>query len=235
MSSGATDEFRQGRSFTLGADGRYVVFASRAQNLVLDDTNNLTDVFVYDRFQHATLLLSRSPGNGGLASGYSSSPVLAPDGRTVAFVSSAPDLLPGELSGAVQVYLLRLGGADSDADGLDDDWEMAYFSTLDRDGTGDFDGDGATDLAEFRAGTDPTNAGSVLRVLKVTSLPGGAKSVLWAAEPGRRYQVQFKRRLTEVVWSELGEPVTATSTTGAKQDPDAVADPGRFYRVLLEN
>jgi Tol biopolymer transport system component len=219
----------------VSADGRYVVFASRAQNLVLDDTNNLTDVFVYDRFQHATLLLSRSPGNGGLAYGYSSAPVLARDGRTVAFVSSAPDLLPGELSGAVQVYLLRLGGADSDADGLDDDWEMAYFSTLDRDGTGDFDGDGATDLAEFRAGTDPTNAGSVLRVLNVTSLPGGAKTVLWAAEPGRRYRVQFKRRVTEVVWSELGDPVTATSTTGAKQDPDAVADPGRFYRVLLDN
>jgi len=30
---------------------------------------------------------------------------------------------------------------------------MAFFSTLDRDGTGDFDRDGLSDRAEFLAGT----------------------------------------------------------------------------------
>src|SRR5205823_4864053 len=33
----------------------------------------------------------------------------------------------------------------------------SYFGTLARDGTGDFDGDGLSDLAEYLAGTDPTN------------------------------------------------------------------------------
>ena len=44
---------------------------------------------------------------------------------------------------------------DSDHDGLPDDWEMKYFGTLDRDGTGDYDGDGISDLDEYRNGTDP--------------------------------------------------------------------------------
>ena len=47
---------------------------------------------------------------------------------------------------------------DSDNDGLDDDWERAHFSTLDRDGTGDFDGDGLTDFEEFQMQTDPTSS-----------------------------------------------------------------------------
>ena len=33
----------------------------------------------------------------------------------------------------------------TDGDGMDDDWEMAYFSTLERGGSGDFDQDGASD------------------------------------------------------------------------------------------
>lgn len=46
---------------------------------------------------------------------------------------------------------------DRYGDGMDDAWELAYFGTLDRDGTDDIDGDCASDLTEFCAGTDPTN------------------------------------------------------------------------------
>ena len=45
--------------------------------------------------------------------------------------------------------------ADSDGDGMPDDWESAWFGRADGSGI-DSDGDGATDLAEYRAGTDPT-------------------------------------------------------------------------------
>lgn len=47
---------------------------------------------------------------------------------------------------------------DTDGDGMDDAWEMEHFGTLDRDGTGDFSGNGRTDLQEFLEGTDPTVA-----------------------------------------------------------------------------
>ncbi|MEN8170800.1 MAG: Ig-like domain-containing protein [Pseudomonadota bacterium] len=45
---------------------------------------------------------------------------------------------------------------DDDADGMADLWEIQYFNTLSRDGTGDMDSDGATDLMEFGFETDPT-------------------------------------------------------------------------------
>ena len=45
---------------------------------------------------------------------------------------------------------------DSDGDGMLDAWEMQYFGSLDRDGSGDFDQDGISDYEEFLYGSDPT-------------------------------------------------------------------------------
>lgn len=46
---------------------------------------------------------------------------------------------------------------DTDYDGLPDWWEIQYFGDLSQDGSGDFDGDGSTNLEEYEAGTDPTD------------------------------------------------------------------------------
>jgi hypothetical protein len=46
---------------------------------------------------------------------------------------------------------------DTDFDGLADAWEMTYFNTLSRNGTLDFDGDGATDAQEYAGGSNPTS------------------------------------------------------------------------------
>jgi hypothetical protein len=61
VSSGAqgTDESR-GFANNQSADGRYVVFASAAANLVPDDTNGVSDVFVRDRQAGVTVRLSVS-------------------------------------------------------------------------------------------------------------------------------------------------------------------------------
>jgi hypothetical protein len=60
---------------------------------------------------------------------------------------------------------------DDDADGMDDGWEGRHFDGTSRDGAGDFDNDGCTDLEEFLGGTDPTDAKD----------PGGAG---WTTSPG---------------------------------------------------
>ncbi|MBE7501797.1 MAG: hypothetical protein HS113_16125 [Verrucomicrobiales bacterium] len=52
---------------------------------------------------------------------------------------------------------------DSDGDGLPDWWEQLHGADLDPDG--DADGDGRTNLAEFRAGTDPRRDDRRPRVL----------------------------------------------------------------------
>ena len=49
---------------------------------------------------------------------------------------------------------------DTDGDGLPDSWEMARFGSLAQGPGDDPDGDGFTNLQEYQAGTDPTDAGS---------------------------------------------------------------------------
>jgi Tol biopolymer transport system component len=83
----------------LSADGRYLVFASSAPNLVpgqVDPASGL-DIFLYDRVAGTTLLISHASGApataGDRPSGHQ--PVISADGRFVAFVSAARDLVAG--------------------------------------------------------------------------------------------------------------------------------------------
>ena len=89
-------------------------------------------------------------------------------------------------------------------------------------------------LAEFQAGTDPTNGGSILRVLTLASPgPGGAR-VLWSAAPGKSYRVQARDDLEQSVWSDLSGIVVANGTTGSFLDTAAAVGGRRFYRVVVE-
>lgn len=55
----------------------------------------------------------------------------------------------------ITVTTERPVGLSSDGDYLVDEWEITNFGDLSRDGSLDFDGDGLSDLEEFRAGTNP--------------------------------------------------------------------------------
>jgi Tol biopolymer transport system component len=224
-------------------DARFVVFASKASDLVPGDNNRVTDIFARDRLNGVTHCLSRNFAGTGTGNRVSSNPIMSADGRTVAFQSFASDLVPGDYNDTRDVFVVTLGGPDTDGDHMDDDWEMAYFNTLDRDGSGDFDHDGASDLAEFRAGTNPANDASILRVLRLTTAVDQAVTgrrstvLLWSATPGRTYRVQFKSDLN-FQWLAVAGDVTASSTSASLTDtveatPDDVMRPHRFYRVLL--
>jgi Tol biopolymer transport system component len=217
----------------ISADGRYVIFSSLASDLVENDTNNVQDVFARDLLLNQTILLSRSL-NGGAGNGLSSKPVLAPDGRTVAFQSFASDLVAGDYNTTRDIFVVRLPGFDSDGDGLDDDWEIAYFNTLNRDGSGDYDNDGQTDRQEFLTGTDPTNNGSVLRVITIARASGGPVTLLWSAVPGKLYSVQFKDDVTSSNWTTLAQNIRASSSAASTLDSTTSGIGNRFYRVLLQ-
>lgn len=214
-------------------DGRYVVFASDATNLVSGDANGFKDIFIRDRWRNVTMLASINRSGTGSGNGVSLLPVLAADGRTLLFQSFASDLIEGDFNETADVFVLRLGGTDTDGDGLDDDWEVAYFGNLDRDGKGDFDGDGTTDEDEHRLGTDPTNAGSVFQVMKLTREDGAGTKLLWNANPGRAYRVEFKDDLSSTDWSVAPETVTAAGATATWTEGSEAPTPHRFYRVVL--
>jgi Tol biopolymer transport system component len=88
----------------ISRDGRYVAFASEADDLVADDANGASDVFVRDLEAGTTELVSIASG-GARADGPSSSPSLSADGRYVAFTSRATNLGPTGDDGAWDVFV----------------------------------------------------------------------------------------------------------------------------------
>jgi len=120
-----------GDSFTsaISADGRYVVFASYATNLVPADENSDQDVFVRDRWLGLTTCVSIDSG-GAKGNGGSHTPSISADGRFVAFVSDASNLVAGDTNGAADVFVrdrvllttervsVGAGGVEGDEDSL---------------------------------------------------------------------------------------------------------------------
>jgi YD repeat-containing protein len=122
--------------------------------------------------------------------------------------------------------------SDSDGDFMDDAFETSFFTNLVRNGTGDFDGDGQSDLAEFFAGTNPADAASLLSVTTTSKEPAGMV-ISWAAVNGKRYRVQYKEGLVAPAWHDLAGDVTAVGNSASKTDAGALSRPMRFYRIIL--
>lgn len=78
---------------------------------------------------------------------------------------------------------------DLDNDEMPDVWEADNFGTLLRDGNGDFDGDGFSDLNEYLAGTQPTNAASLLRIENISYLSPTDLAITWQSVSNRNYDV----------------------------------------------
>jgi Tol biopolymer transport system component len=113
-------------SSAISEDGRFVAFVSGASNLVPGDTNGQSDVFVHDRQTGATQRVSVN-GAGSQANGGSEAPAISADGRFVAFVSGASNLVPSDTNGQGDVFVhdrqtgaterVSVNGAGSQANG----------------------------------------------------------------------------------------------------------------------
>lgn len=88
----------------ISADGLSVVFTSTATNLVDGDSNGLEGVFVVNLQSGAVELVSH-PTSGSQADAPCSQPVISGDGRFIAFVSAATNLVPGATAGLEEIYL----------------------------------------------------------------------------------------------------------------------------------
>jgi len=88
----------------ISSDGRFVAFASRATNLVADDTNGFTDIFVHDRLTGTTERVSVS-SDGQQADASVASPSISGDGRFVAFASPATNLVANDTNGLLDIFV----------------------------------------------------------------------------------------------------------------------------------
>jgi subtilisin family serine protease len=155
--------------------------------------------------------------------------------QRVARVLANVDVLPS-LQGIVRtggrLNLQRI--VDTDANNLPDWWEQLYFGQLTGvDPDADPDHDGASNLAEWLAGTNPTNAASSLRL---TAHASSTNSVIlnWPSVSGKIYRLERATNLVSGFDSVVHTNITATAPTNT--DTDAILSSGgpRFYRVRVD-
>jgi Tol biopolymer transport system component len=104
------DDGSQGNEASYGAsisgDGMRIAYTSSASNLVPGDTHKKREVFLRDRAAHTTeRVCVASAGQEG--NNLSSSPALTGDGRYVAFVSDASNLIPRDQNHEGDIFLRR--------------------------------------------------------------------------------------------------------------------------------
>jgi subtilisin family serine protease len=124
---------------------------------------------------------------------------------------------------------------DTDGNGLPDWWEQQFFGHLTgTDPNADPDHDGASNLAEFLAGTDPTNFNSALRLTALRS--GGTNGVVleWPSVMGRYYRLLRSTNLFNGFDSLVLTNLSATPPLNTATDAAPPSASPRYYRLELE-
>ena len=150
--------------------------------------------------------------------------------RIVQNVTPLPSLSGIVISGG-RLNLARI--VDTDSNGLPDWWEREYFSQLT--GTNpaaDADADGASNLAEWLAGTIPTNALSVLQLTPINAANGLA--VTWPSADGRFYRL-LSTPNPLAGFTELARTnIFATPPLNTETNLSPAGTAARFYRLEVE-
>jgi hypothetical protein len=122
--------------------------------------------------------------------------------------------------------------ADFDRDGMADSWEVLYgFNTNSvADAALDSDGDGMINRGEYVAGTNPTNAASVLR-LALT--PTNSAVLEFVAQSDLPYALQYRTNLSSALWNNLtsisAQSLVRTVQVNAASPP---VERERYYRIV---
>jgi subtilisin family serine protease len=148
--------------------------------------------------------------------------------RVLAGATPVPALAGMTVTGG-RLDLARI--VDSDGNGLPDWWELEYFGVLTgTDPNADPDGDGASNLAEFLAGTNPTNYNSALRLQVLGANPAVLQ---WPSAAGRYYNLLGATNLL-TGFSPIQTNLTATPPLNTATDVPPPNASRTFYRLQLD-
>jgi len=119
------------------------------------------------------------------------------------------------------------------ADGLPIPWIHYYFGEFRIRAADDSDKDGANNLMEYRAGTDPGDRADVLKIIGIEPA-GPAIRLTWNSNPAKDYIIE-SATAPDGVWSNaLAERIIPTSNTTTCEVPAGSGDV-RFYRIQAIN
>jgi hypothetical protein len=141
--------------------------------------------------------------------------------------------------GALQYGQLDLDPNQSAAgDGIPNGWKQQYgFDPFDPTvASADPDHDGANNLAEYLAGTNPTNAASVFRMVSVVKTNAQDLRVDWTTVGGHSYVVQTNGNLKTGAFNDLSPVISAGGTGEGRTNyvhAGAATNRANFYRVRL--
>lgn len=149
----------------------------------------------------------------------------------------------GLTNSAVATFnLVVVAPPDANGNGIADAWETAYGIT---DPNADNDNDGQSNLAEYRANTNPTNAASALRIVEMGHEPTGEFRLVWSSVGGTRYRVQYADAGPDGGWEgnfvdcfrfldeEMDSEPHGEESTQSFNDFSAPANGARFYRLQV--
>ncbi len=190
-------------SFTISAD------AATPLALTGSDINRNPITFAPDTLPGNGLISDLNPVSGVFV--YTPAHGFSGDGSFTFHVNDGSTNSP-----LATVNLTVLPLPDTDANGLPDAWEAAYAIS---DANADADGDGLTNLQEYLANTNPTNAASALRVSSASRDANGQFTLTWDAIGGTRYRASFDNATVNGgvsgAFSEIVRPVTQEMNPGA--------------------
>ncbi|MSU57484.1 MAG: hypothetical protein EXS35_04770 [Pedosphaera sp.] len=119
-------------------------------------------------------------------------------------------------------------------DGISDSWRLRYFGTINNVlslASADADGDGANNLHESKAGTNPNDATSVLKAKSKKGLPAECV-VQWPSVSGKQYVIERAASIYAPAWTSISTNA-GTGWDMEYHDTSAGAGP-RFYRVRVQ-
>ena len=121
---------------------------------------------------------------------------------------------------------------DTDGDGLPDAWERRFFDGLGAGALDDPDGDGIPNRDEFLGGTEPLNAASATRIVRV-HMEESDVCLFFTSVTGKAYRIECADEMTLGKWTPAGEQVSGNGGIVEARHRAANGARNLFYRVRV--
>ncbi|HEY9074476.1 MAG TPA: hypothetical protein VIN67_10135, partial [Desulfobaccales bacterium] len=128
---------------------------------------------------------------------------------------------------------------DTNGDGLPDAWQIQYFGSISSPSArpdADPDHDGANNLQEYLAGTDPTDPNSVFKLAAANQVAPGVLRLQWLSATNRLYTLLESTNLNASMqaFNPLASNILATPPVNTYLVTNASPQAAHFYRLRVQ-